>query len=194
MKALASSIGLAFSLAGLAPVQVHAQDWKLELYTDAQMSSCSFSYSGPQFFQVHIFHTGKMPAAESLVIGFALYLPPCLTNTVYAGDYFDTDFLILQNTQDDLGVAISYRGCAPLPIYLGYVQFYVFGQVESCCELRPSIPRIPAPGMIGVTCDGRTDVPLEVGRVIVNPTPACPCESPVALQSTTWGGVKALYR
>jgi hypothetical protein len=185
---------LAFVFAALlfSPRSTRAQsDWKLELYTDPQMSSCSFSYSGPQLFQVHIFHTGTVPAG-SWAVGFALYSPPCLTNVVYAGDHFDTDFLILQNTQHDIGVAISYKGCASLPIYLGYVQYYAFAQGESCCELRPSTPRIPAPGMIGVNCNG-TGEPLEVGRVIINPTPDCPCESPVAVRSTTWGGVKALY-
>jgi len=182
---------LAFSLAAVNPVQIHAQNWKLELYTDPQMSSCAVNYAGPGLFQVHVFHTGTGPA-EASAVSFALYSPPCLTGAIYAGDNFNTNFEILQNSQDPRGVSIAYASCIPLPVYLGFVNYYAFSEGEPCCDLHAVDPTHQLFDLMGSTCefDG---VPMESGHVIINPTPDCPCESPVATRSTTWGSVKALY-
>jgi len=179
------------SICVLAPAVSHAQsDWKLELFSDSQLSSCAVNFTGPGLFQIHIVHTGS---GESFVVGFALYPPACMTG-FWAGDRFDTQNLILGSSQDNAGVGISYRGCVALPVYLGYVQFYATTPSEACCEFRASDPSSVASRLEGGNCEDFTAVPIESGRVILNPTPNCPCESPVAVQSTTWGGIKALYR
>ncbi len=175
----------------LAPAASHAQsDWKLEMFSDAQMSSCAVNFNGPGLFQIHFVHTGS---GESMAVGFALYPPACMTGAFWAGDRFDTQFDILSFTQADIGVAIAYRGCVALPVYLGYVQFYATAPSEACCEYRASEATFVGVQFIGVDC-ALEAVPVESGRVILNPTPNCPCESPVATQSTTWGGIKSLYR
>ena len=189
-----SGIGSAMMISSLLlfTATANAQNWKIELYTDAQMSSCSFTYSGPQLFQVHVFHTGTGPA-EASAVSFALYSPPCMTGAIYAGEHFDVNFTLLQNSQDTRGISIGYGTCIPLPVYLGYVDYYAFSEGEGCCDLRAVDPTHQLFDLMGATCDFQ-GVAMESSRTIINPTANCPCESPVATRSTTWGRVKALYR
>ena len=184
-------LAFVFAVLLFSPRLTRAQtDWKLELYSDAQMSSCAVNFNGPGIFQIHIVHTGTGP---SLGVGFALYPPACMTGALWAGDRINPEFGILSNTQHPFGVGVAYNECVTLPVYLGYVQFYAFAASEPCCEYGVSDPADEDLDFIGVSCEPSA-VPIASGRVIIDPTSNCPCESPVAVQSTTWGRIKSLYR
>jgi hypothetical protein len=184
---------VALLLLGLTLSTAEAQpSWKIELYGDAEMSNCAIEFSAPGVVRIHIFHTGDSPSGA---IEFALYAPECLAGAVWLGDVISEDWLQLGNTQNAAGIAVSYRGCASTPIHIGYVNFYVPTLDLPCCEMFVSDPVDPGVGINAVTCLPENRIyPVAVRSLIIKPTPGCPCGQALPVKSTTWGGVKALYR
>jgi len=168
-----------------------APKWKMELFADAHMSSCAISYNAPGIMQIHVFHTGDEPSAGSV---FALYPPPCLVGAIWLTDVVIPPFLSLLSTQNQHGLHVAYAGCQSLPAYIGYVNFWVTDNSVSCCEFLVADPVHPSTGLDAVACDLSTLFHVEPGRAIINETLNCPCQEPVAVEETTWGQIKALYR
>lgn len=165
---------------------------KIELFADQAMSECELAYSGPNFYRVHMFHTGPDAAVSSQ---FMAPKPACWSNATWVGDTLP--FIYLGNTQS--GIELGYAGCLQPPIYLGSINYIVSETGPACCPypVLPA-PTSPIPGsIIFVDCNLPYGIhPAEAGQqVMINPNSSCPeCElGPVAAHETTWGRVKALY-
>src|SRR5262245_47565354 len=181
-------------LAVVSGTSVSAQpNWKLELYGDAQMSNCAITYSAPGIIQVHIFQTGDTDAGAS---EFSLYPPDCLPGVTWAGDVINPSYLPTGDTQRDIGIAVAFRGCATPPIHIGYVNFFVTDLGVECCEFNVTDPISPYIGINSTGCRRPFNniYPMSTKGLVVNPNPQCPCQLPVAVESTTWGQIKSLYR
>ena len=185
----------ALCITSISSTTVSAQpNWTLELYGDAQMSSCTISYSAPGIIQVHIFQTGDTDSGAS---EFSLYPPDCLPGVAWLADVITPPYIWLENTQTEQGIAVAFRGCATPPIYVGYVNFYVTDLTVECCGFNVTDPISPYTGIRSVGCRPPFDsviYPMATKGVMVNPNPQCPCDLPVAVESTTWGKIKSFYR
>ena len=72
------------------------------------------------------------------------------------------------------------------------MNFTAIGHGQPCCDY-PVLPAPPEPGVQVYRCDDRI-YHYGTGRgVIINPDASCPCDTPLATESTTWGRVKSLY-
>jgi hypothetical protein len=165
-------------------------DAGIALFADAEMSSCSLTDTDAGVKSVHMFHTGS---PTTMGVQFSAPLPACWTGATWLADHIAAPFLFLGNSQTDL--SIVYGTCHEPPIYLGRVDFYSTGVAGDCCEYAASA----AAGTGGITvvdCNFETQLVPSTGRVVINPTPDCPCDSepPVSVQKTTWGKIKAMYR
>ncbi len=167
---------------------------KIELFADQGMSTCELSYTaGVLLRSVYMFHTGPDAATGSQ---FMAPKPTCWTDATWISD--NIPFIYLGSTQSD--ITIGYSSCLQPPIYLGSINYLVTGPGSSCCPypVLPA-PTSPIPGSIAFSdCSPFFDLhPADAGqKVMINPNASCPnCElGPVAVQETTWGRVKALYR
>lgn len=110
------------------------------------------------------------------------------------------------NTQT--GVEVCYGACAaPNDTPLITIYYLAFGTSSPCAELRV-VPHPAAEAVEVINCAG-TPVSAWARGIFLNPSLLCsPCETatmfpgtpkyfscePLAMQASTWGAVKALYR
>ena len=191
-KALLGSV-LVFCL-GAQPVNADAV-YRIELAADNTMSSCAIVGDGSGLISVHMFMIGTEATTG---VQFAAYIPSCWAGVTWLGDVLSEPWLTLGTTQDAGGLSIAFTVCRPLPIYLGAINF--FGVASgTCCEFPVTRPmtlstKYPAwATVLGVDCSFE-GYPGTGGRVLVNANESCPCEQPLAVEESTWGRVKALYR
>ena len=188
MKVLLLAIA---ALAFLTSVGYSQSGGRVELYPDAQMSSCSLVDNAPGVVEIHMFHTN---IREATAIQFAAPIPVCWGGATWLGDVIVTG-LETGNTQDEFfGISIGYRACLQLPVYIGYMNFITAGAAQTCC-IYAAVGATGAPsGQIEVVdCDDRKLYAVG-GELVINPDQTCPCEFPIPVRTNTWGAVKALYR
>ncbi len=140
------------------------------------------------FYLIHKFNADGATAAQFKVND---------TTGLFAANQL-TPFLAIGTWNTDLSLA--YGGCLIGDVALMTLNFFWFGNALLTCsatlEVAPA-PTSPAPGEIAlVECDFQTVTTATGGRLTVRTDDTdggCPgCV--VAAQTTTWGGVKALYR
>ena len=114
-----------------------------------------------------------------------------------------TPFLSIGLWNTDL--SLSYGACLTGDILVMTLNFLWFGNPITGCNNQLVVVPAPTsaiPGEIAtVECDFQTLVPATGGRFVIDPTSTCggvcgdlePCP-PVATESRTWGGIKALYQ
>jgi len=178
-------------LAGLAFAQTAPAE-RVEFYADASMSACELAVDELSVAQIHMFHVGPEPAVS---LAFAAPTPSCWTGATWLGDVISEPFLTLGNTHDtNDGLAISYTACHELPVYLGYMNFVISAPAQACCLYEATWIELH-PGILSASCDlPRPELRYPGARgIIINPGPGCHCVSPVAVEETSWGKVKALY-
>jgi len=142
---------------------------------------------------VHKFNANGAAAAQFKVSDTSGLFPTTQT----------TPFLSLGTWNTDLSV--SYGACLTGDINVMTLNFFWFGTPITGCNNRLEIvaaPTSPIPGAIAtVECDFQTLTPALGGRAFIDPNIVClgscgdlePCQ-PVATESRTWGGIKALYQ
>jgi hypothetical protein len=108
------------------------------------------------------------------------------------------------NTQD--GITICYGTCTPYPVVVA-ITYMSLGPTQNCSRISV----VPHPGaeVIGsINCYGDPEPVSSDGIYVVAPGDACGCPSsqtflgtptvfgcsPVPVETSTWGHVKALYR
>jgi hypothetical protein len=143
----------------------------------------------PNFIDTYIIHkhTGGAAAAQFTISadgGSTLSL-----FQVNAGP----DMLLLGDASD---LSIAYGGCKTGDIYLVNVRYFGSGNSPACARLTLTpAPTTPIPGQVAaVDCNlpnGNLFVP-GTGVAHINPSPTCLCD--VAVNTATWGAIKALYR
>lgn len=155
----------------------------IAVFSDEWGTDCNFVDDG-SLLQVYFFHTRHDGAIAS-----QFRLDISLTNWVHLGDIWAFP---LSAGDCVTGIGLGYDGCKSAPTYLGLGNF--IGSVAATCT---SIEIVGIPDWVheeifGYDCADDPIYPTG-GRAIVNPDQSCPCNFPVPVEETTWGGIKALY-
>jgi len=170
-------------LSTLIAATAYAQ--KIELYADATMSSCELVDQGTTLMSVHYFYTGP----NSYGVRFRAPLPACWVGAIWAGDI--SPYPTIENSQSDW--SIGFGSCLNAPVYLGNSNYFATGGALPCCEIVAMQPGGGFP-FVYVDCDFN-ELPLTAGQnVVINPDDTCRCQNPLAVEATTWGRIKSLYR
>jgi hypothetical protein len=202
MRVICVSIAILVMLSSAALAQAN---YRLEFYADEGLSSCELAMTTAGLVKVHMLVTGHGHLAA---MSFKAVKPPCMGNAVWIADIWQGLAAYYGNTQATAGsngVDVVFE-CAPLPRYVGWIWFSISEPAAPCCMYGPSPGswggRITFPGYMELdiwdTCtpapDGLAAVPMSGKGLVVNANATCACNGPVAVQPTTWGSVKALYR
>jgi hypothetical protein len=163
-----------------------AQD-RIELSAARDATACSISEPvSPPIVQIHVFVTGPVATTG---VRFRVPKPACWVGATWLGDAIQPGMGAIGTSQTDWSVA--FGACAPTPAYIGAVSYLISGQALPCCEVLV----LPAGQFVFTDCAFREFALAEGTRVIVNPNGSCTCQNlTLAVQPTTWGRVKSLYR
>jgi hypothetical protein len=173
-------------------VTAHAQAmYSVEVAADNTLSSCAIAGDGSGLVSVHVFLTGS---AGTTAVIFGAYVPSCWAGATWLGDNLAEPWLTLGTTQSPGGLSIAFGECRSLPIYLGHITFAGVPS-EVCCALFAGAPAdfLDYDTAVVVDC-AFDDHDASGSRVLLNADSSCPCQQPLAVQESTWGRVKALYR
>ena len=172
------------------PADAHAaQGGRIVLYADAALSECSLTDTSPGIVDVYVVHSLQgYPGA--LQAAFAL-APSAGFNGAWL--------------EDILSAGLGASGVSPSGIYvfsstcwfndklLLHVRYQMQGE-SSPCSFLAAVPHPDWPWIVALSCGFTEPIVVDGSRIFVNPDSTCPCEVPVATESTTWGRIKAMYR
>ena len=173
-------------LSALSARQANAQ--KIELYADATMSSCELVDQGQALRSIHVFYTGT---ATATAVRFKAPKPACWLGATWIGDVLGgPGFGSAGNSQSEIFIGFGF--CLAPPVHAAQINYFATGGAEPCCEVTAMQPS-PFPFSY-FSCD-YNELPVTAGqKVVINPNETCRCQSPLAIETTTWGRVKSLYR
>lgn len=175
---------LAFVSAGILTAPCYAQE-KIELFADANRTTCELTDTSPGTVTVHVFLTGPDTAT---LAGFRARVPDCWTGATWVYDY--SIYTTIGFSQGEWSVAFGL--CLTPPIHVGEITYETTGSAPPCCEYPIQQP-ISFP-LQYVDC-GFAEIDALPGQsVMINPNESCRCTLPLATEPATWGRVKALYR
>lgn len=168
-----------------------AQFGDISGYADAAGTSCNIVDNQPfAFIDVFFLHKNTSGATASQ---FTVTLTGGSTFT-YINSTEAPGMLRIGEANNDMSLA--YGGCLTGDFLIVTVRYLGNGGSAACSRvtLTPA-PSTPIPGEVAmVDCSvpsGELRIPA-TGQAIINPNVTCQCN--VAVQETTWGGIKALYR
>jgi hypothetical protein len=171
---------------------------RIDLFADQAMTQCSLVDNG-QVVSVFVIWSGPESADG---VFFSAPRPACWQGATWVGDglpgYRGRD----GNSQTGLFVTLyppgQYEGCKKPPVLVCTIYFFTSGTAQPCCDLKVvGVPLALEPYPLEYYClgTGAYPGPASAGnKVVINPDSSCPCNSPVAVEPTTWGRVKSLYR
>ena len=158
---------------------------KVELFVDEGRTSCQLEDHAPGMVTLHVFLTG--PDAATLV-GLRARVPACWSGATWVSD--QTDYTFIGGSQGEWSVAFGQ--CLTPPVHVGEITIVTSGTAPSCCQMTIEQP-VSFPLQI-VDC-GFAEVNAAVGQAVtINANAGCQCNIPVAVEPSTWGRVKSLYR
>ena len=169
-----------------------AQDpGSIDVYADGGQGSCNFvDVGGSSLIQVYIFHTHTTGSTASM---FKMEIPPSAVWN-HLGDQWNMPTTIGTSVA---GVSLGYGSCQGqvADIHLGTVNFFT-NTASAVCDLISIIPHPGAPTGLVEMVDCSLPSPIKYtltkgGQGRVNNDGSCSCT--VAVEETTWGGIKALY-
>jgi hypothetical protein len=167
---------------------------RIELAADAGGTNCNIVDTAPAVIHVHMLITQALAING---VQFRAPKPACWVGATWLADSNVFPAHIGDTQNDPRGLSIGFGPCRSSPVYLGSMIYTIQGQALPCC-LYPVLkaivdgrPDLPTPIM--VACDDMMHG-IAPGFAVVNPGPGCYCISPVPVDDTTWGAVKALYR
>jgi hypothetical protein len=173
---------------------VLAQD-RIELYADASRASCEIAEpTSPPIVQVHVFVTGTMAVNGAR---FTAPKPDCWVGATWLGDALAPGVGGLGNSQSDWSLAwyLGMGGCnagnTP-PTRIAAISYLISGQALPCCTVTAS----PSVQFVFTDCNFAEHELGETKPLVINPDASCGCHSSIttAVEPTSWGRVKALYR
>ena len=194
---------LALACAGLLSASGPAwSQGRIALTGSADGTVCSVVDIASGIVEVHIF---VFDVVGLTAIQFAAPKPACWSGATWIADNIDTP-VIIGDTQDPIGgLSIAWGNCTSdggggfdSPVHVGSMTFFTSGQAPPCClypvikasgDLHPEVD-----GPIVVLCSDMTEVAGIGVEAVINPQPECSCLTPVPIEETTWGAVKALYQ
>jgi hypothetical protein len=185
-----------FSLLALAALvyatPVAAQD-RIELWADQNRSTCSISEPiSPPIVQIHIFINGPVGATG---VRFTAEKPACWLGATWLGDALVPGAVNVSNSQYDWSIAFGGCTVPNEPSYLGAISYLISNQALPCC-IVDALPAGQLHYFMFTDCDFGEHSLEPTKSVVVNPNESCGCQSAVltAVETTSWGRVKALYR
>jgi hypothetical protein len=166
------------------PVASRAQLNKIELYTDAARTSCELNDQGTAVRTIYMFETGPNKST-----GVRFSTPaPCWLGVTWVG--CASSYTTLGNPRIDISVA--YGLCLQPPILIAQAVYLSTGAAAPCCDVAVMPPA--GTGIIHTNCLFGEDPAVAGQKVVINPNASCMCAGPVAVEPSTWGRVKSLYR
>ena len=182
---IAAAVVAVFSV-GVAQAQSAG---RVTLWADANMGNCEITDPGSGIVQVHMVFESAQPARA---VEFFAPTPQCWPGTTWLGDVIASPLQKIGASTHAQGVLLNFLTCMTPPVYLGYMNFLVSGQAQPCC-VYPVLPETVHNRITVVSCTFG-DLVGSGGSAIVNANESCRCPLPVPSESSTWGGVKSLYR
>jgi hypothetical protein len=171
---------ISFSTASFAAAHI-------DIYADVNHTICAlYDNVQPPVVFVYYFLSG---ASESTGVRFAAFKPACWIGASWAGD--NSPYISIGTTQTDYSLGLG--ACMHGTVYLGKTAYVVSGTGTPCCQVEAGIS---VDHHFVYTICNFGELPLSPGgaKVTINPNASCPCQVPVAIESSTWGRVKSLYR
>jgi hypothetical protein len=164
-----------------------AQVGQLEMFADRNASTCVLAHT--QYVEsVFIFQT---KGGNTTGVAYFKAPKPACWNTTWLSDVQPLAGSRVGNSQTGI-LDVAMGQCAPLPAFVLEIQYLAGGTSTPCCNY-PLLP-ISVHSLVYTGC-GFNEIPMTIGRsVTINPDASCPCQLPVATESSTWGRVKSLYR
>jgi hypothetical protein len=172
-----------------------------------QVSAEQFAYdcqltndSGPGLRTVYVRHEFNIGATASR---FKLSLGPGVSMT-YVSETHPFP-MTAGNTQD--GISVCYGECTPGPLVLVTVTYMFIGATSQCSRLNV-VPHPLAQTVDVIGCLGIPETAAASDMYVLAPGAICGCPDshafagnpqtfgclPVAVETTTWGAIKALYK
>src|SRR5882672_5031962 len=117
---------LPFLYCFLSSTPALAQLDKIELFSDASMTSCELNdQAGPR--SVYVYLTGT---ATATAVRFKAALPACWVGATFVGDV--TSFTTIGDSQVDMSVAFGL--CLTPPVLVDQINFFSAGTASACCQ------------------------------------------------------------
>lgn len=166
-----------------------AQAGAINLFSDPSGTSCDlFPVAGTLFFvyAVHVLAPG-VTASQ-----WAAPIPACAgPNTIFLSD--QAVFPVTLGSSQT-GVAIGYGACFGSPLHILTIQTLVLAPIPTCCLWHVTGDPNSVSGQIEVVdCANQLHVVPNMPSAVINPDGLCDCDEPLPTESSTWGGIKALY-
>jgi len=162
---------------------------RISLYSDATSTECTLADSEPRFGDVFVVHNIGPIAGNAYLVRFRLSASAGFTGS-WVQDFVPAGMSAIGTSPN--GIAISYQACRTGDIPILRVTYQLFGTSSPCSFLQAGA--YPGTDFIETMDCSFDSYPVEGGALVVNSNESCPCQGPVAVQPTTWGQVKALYR
>lgn len=179
---------VALVLGALAMSAEAQRNDSIDLYSDAGFNSRVAFDDVPGTLQLFVVHDPHTASAQAVSAAFRITTSPGFTG-VWLADA--TPHALLLGTSPN-GVSVGYNlGCFVLtePTLLLEVTYSVFGTSDDCSFLE--IASHPDYGIVYVQDCEFEPISAVGGKLTINPNESC---SPLPVESSTWGKVKALYR
>jgi len=159
----------------------------IAVYADINALSCDLTDIGVTVCQYYIIH--MLTPLGVLASQFKI-------DTNHQGTYLGRSSQFPFVFGDPLtGVEIVYGQCLTGPIHILTMTYLCQGLTPPCGYMSVvGHPNGAPPGLIAVDCSGETHLDVQGYTSYVNNDGSCPCVSPIPIQETTWGRVKALYQ
>jgi hypothetical protein len=163
---------------------------KIQIYADVGRTSCDLTDS-EAFFQVYIFHINT-DASE----GAAFAVVPQGGATV---SYFGVSSQFLNFGDPPTGIDVAYGSCqaGTGPIHILTITYEGTGDSPACSSLEVvGDPRDPVPEIYVTDCHHPAPHLLIASgsTAYFNDDGGCPCITPIPVEETSWGKIKALYQ
>jgi len=158
------------------------------IYSDISGVDCALLDVSPGLTAYYIVHTHTMGATACQYIAAK---PDCVTATWLS----DTDPFPITIGSSQTGVSVGYGACREAPIHVQTINYFTMGTTPACCWYPVTCDPLGLNACFNnaidtVDCAFQPDVAMP-GLGMINANQSCICSVPV--ESTTWGGVKALY-
>ena len=160
---------------------------RLLLFSDESLSECALSDDGPQVADIFVVHDHSL---DTRLIRFRLIASQGFTGT-WLGDVLPSG--ITEGLGDSkTGIQLTYASCPEQPQIILRVKYQMLGTSSVCSSVRTA--EYPGTSFIEMMSCHFDNWPVDADTLYVNPNETCPCATSVAVRSSTWGRVKALYR
>ncbi len=167
---------------------------QIQLYSTQDRSACSVADTGPGTISVYAWLTGPTPARA---VRFSVPKPACWSGATWVADNIPPTSVSIGDSQGDWSVAffagnpVCNASFTP-PVYIGEIVFSVSGTAPECCKI---VATAGTSGNFQMTDCNHQEANITAGQgVVINPRPSCDCVQPLAVEPSTWGKVKAMYR